>query len=99
MRLRPSYWLSDWTAAEDVGSGQGSLTPSFKGDVTGLRSLPKTDLLSAGFPCTDLSQAGRTAGIVGEASGLVSYVFDLLKSADPTWLVFENVRQHAGTGP
>ncbi|WP_456598796.1 DNA cytosine methyltransferase [Blastococcus sp. SYSU DS0616] len=63
-----------------------------EGDVADLKSLPKVDLLSAGFPCTDLSQAGRTAGITGKASGLVAHVFPLLKQADPTWLVFENVR-------
>ena len=83
--------VDNWTAAQDVLRARFP-DAKLKGDVTGLRSLPKTDLLSAGFPCTDLSQAGRTAGIVGEASGLVSYVFDLLKSANPTWLVFENVR-------
>ena len=33
--------------------------------------IPQVDLLTAGFPCTDLSQAGRTAGIDGEQSGLV----------------------------
>ena len=35
-----------------------------KTDVRDLKSLPaKTDLLVAGFPCQDLSQAGKTAGI------------------------------------
>jgi DNA (cytosine-5)-methyltransferase 1 len=62
------------------------------GDVRELSSLPKVDVLTAGFPCTDLSQAGRMAGIAGKASGLVSCALDLLKSASPTWLVFENVR-------
>lgn len=61
-------------------------------DVALVPSLPKTDILTAGFPCTDLSQAGRTAGIGGRASGLVSHVFRLLTSADPTWLILENVR-------
>src|SRR5262245_44829359 len=33
-------------------------------DVRTLKSLPKDiDLLAAGFPCQDLSQAGMTAGI------------------------------------
>ena len=32
------------------------------GDVRDLKSLPKVDVVAAGFPCTDLSQAGRTAG-------------------------------------
>jgi DNA (cytosine-5)-methyltransferase 1 len=63
-----------------------------EGDVAEVESLPKVDLLTAGFPCTDLSQAGRTAGITGKASGLVAHVFRLLPAADPTWLVFENVR-------
>jgi DNA (cytosine-5)-methyltransferase 1 len=66
-------------------------------DVATLGSLPdRTDVLTAGFPCTDLSQAGRMAGIGGAASGLVSHVFDLLGDAGahgrmPAWLVIENV--------
>ncbi|OIJ25235.1 DNA cytosine methyltransferase [Nocardioides luteus] len=66
-------------------------------DVRELRDLPGgLDLLSAGFPCTDLSQAGRTAGITGEASGLVSHVFEALrltKASSQTlpWLMVENV--------
>src|SRR5688572_24795627 len=40
-------------------------------DVATLKSLPKgTELLTAGFPCQDLSQAGATAGISGIRSGL-----------------------------
>lgn len=61
-------------------------------DVADVTSLPSVDLVAAGFPCTDLSQAGRTQGITGRASGLVSHVFRLLDDADPTWLVLENVR-------
>lgn len=48
-------------------------------DVRELRDLPADlDVLAAGFPCTDLSQAGRTAGITGEQSGLVAHVFEML---------------------
>jgi DNA (cytosine-5)-methyltransferase 1 len=51
------------------------------------------DLLTAGFPCTDLSQAGRTAGIGGNASGQVRHVFDILrKNPGVSHLVLENVR-------
>jgi DNA (cytosine-5)-methyltransferase 1 len=62
-------------------------------DVTELDSLPACDLLAAGFPCQDLSQAGRTAGIGGAQSGLVEHVFRLVDGADPrpTWLLLENV--------
>ncbi|MDB5963474.1 MAG: methyltransferase [Massilia sp.] len=49
-------------------------------DVTTLRSLPESvDLISAGFPCQDLSQAGTTAGLDGLRSGLVTEVFRLAK--------------------
>lgn len=85
-----------WTPAKDV------LTARFPDvelhpDVRELRDLPEgLDLLSAGFPCTDLSQAGRTAGITGEASGLVAHVFDALRLTAASegrlpWLMIENV--------
>lgn len=60
-------------------------------DVTTLAALPDVDLVAAGFPCQDLSQAGKTVGIGGSRSGLIGYVFTLLKSANPTWLMLENV--------
>ena len=62
-------------------------------DVRKLRPFPKVDLIAAGFPCQDLSQAGRTAGIVGSQSGLIDEVFKRLrsKSNGPRWLLMENV--------
>ena len=49
-------------------------------------------MVSAGFPCQDLSQAGRTAGIPGEGSGLVREVFRLSGSNPATGRVLlENV--------
>lgn len=62
-------------------------------DVLELRSLPRSaKIVTAGFPCQDLSQAGPKAGIEGERSGLVSKVFELVAGHDPTWLVLENVQ-------
>ncbi len=81
-----------WEASRQV------LTARFPGvpihdDVATLRSLPSdAQIVTAGFPCTDLSQAGRTAGIGGKESGLVSHVFRLVESARVDWLVLENVR-------
>lgn len=62
-------------------------------DVRELKRLPDVDVVAAGFPCQDLSQAGRTAGIRGSNSGLVGHVFRLLDSRKkgPTWLLLENV--------
>lgn len=63
------------------------------GDVTQLASFPKCDILAAGFPCQDLSQAGRMAGIQGAQSGLVGSLFRLVGRSRPRpqWIVMENV--------
>lgn len=80
---------------------QGVLKARFPGvevhpDVRDLKSLPgDVNLVTAGFPCTDLSQAGRMVGIDGVNSGLVRHLFDALRVAGagrrlPTLLI-ENV--------
>jgi DNA (cytosine-5)-methyltransferase 1 len=60
-------------------------------DIRDLHLLPAVDLVTAGFPCQDLSQAGKTAGIGGTQSGLVGEVFRLIEQADARWLLLENV--------
>lgn len=62
-------------------------------DVTEFASLPgDTELVAAGFPCQDLSQAGKTVGITGARSGLVDEVFRLVRpQSSPRWLLLENV--------
>lgn len=61
-------------------------------DVKTLPDLPAdVDLLTAGFPCQDLSQAGATAGIGGGRSGLVAEVFRLLRRRRVNWVLLENV--------
>lgn len=62
-------------------------------DVTSLAGLPQCDVLTAGFPCQDLSQVGRRKGIAGPNSGLIESVFELLRHQrrPPKWVVLENV--------
>jgi DNA (cytosine-5)-methyltransferase 1 len=61
-------------------------------DVTSLRSLPAdVTLLTAGFPCQDLSQAGMVRGIEGRQSGLVEHVFRLLRRKRVPNVLIENV--------
>lgn len=63
-------------------------------DIVTLASIPKVDLLAAGFPCQDLSIAGKKDGITGINSSLVSHVFRLVKKAardSPNYILIENV--------
>ena len=61
-------------------------------DVCSLSALPPgTSLVTAGFPCQDLSQAGQTRGIDGSRSGLVGEVFRLIESHRVPWVLLENV--------
>jgi DNA (cytosine-5)-methyltransferase 1 len=61
------------------------------GDICALRAIPSVDVVTAGFPCTDLSQVGRTAGIDGSESGLIREALRLIERTPPRWLVLENV--------
>lgn len=63
-----------------------------RGDVRELKHLPtEADLLVAGFPCQDLSQAGTTLGLAGPRSGLVGEVFRLAAVSGISWILLENV--------
>jgi DNA (cytosine-5)-methyltransferase 1 len=89
-----------WEPARAVLAARFPEVPC-KPDVTELRSLPSDiELLVAGFPCQDLSQAGLTAGIGGSRSGLVEHVFRLLDRHPVPWVVLENVSfmLHLGKG-
>ncbi len=84
-------FAENWTPATEVLRQRFPDVPNV-GDVRSLTSLPADlDILTAGFPCQDLSQAGRTAGIDGARSGLVGEVFRLLDTARPRFVVLENV--------
>lgn len=48
-------------------------------------------LFTAGFPCQDLSVAGKRAGLAGERSGLFFEIVRLLREVRPRYFVLENV--------
>lgn len=63
------------------------------GDITAVdwARVEPVDVLTAGFPCQDISSAGRRAGIEGERSGLWSHVVDAYRVLRPRYLLAENV--------
>lgn len=80
-----------WSPASAVLERRFENVPN-AGNIAGLKSLPgEVELVTAGFPCQDLSQAGQTAGIKGRKSGLVEHVFRLIDRSNPKWVLLENV--------
>jgi DNA (cytosine-5)-methyltransferase 1 len=80
-----------WPPASEVLAQRFPGVPNL-GDVSAVVGLPgDTEVVTAGFPCQDLSQAGRTAGIGGSKSGLVDHVFRLLDDQRTPTVVLENV--------
>lgn len=64
------------------------------GDITKLRPwmLDPVDMLTAGFPCTDLSRAGEREGLQeGNRSGLWYTIAELISGLQPEYVFLENV--------
>lgn len=80
-----------WEPAQKVLARRFPGVP-LSGDINDLTKLPPAEVVTAGFPCTDLSQAGMTAGIEGDQSGLVRKALSLMDGHPATWLLLENVR-------
>ena len=49
------------------------------------------DVVTGGFPCQDISVAGKKEGINGKRSGLWSHMYRLIKDSRPKWAIIENV--------
>lgn len=70
------------------------------GDVTTIRDLSdlrracagKIVIITFGFPCQDLSVAGKGAGLAGARSGLFFEAIRIVKELNPQYFIFENVK-------
>ena len=60
-------------------------------DVTTARFEEPVDLVAAGFPCQDISQAGKGAGLAGERSGLFWAILRAVRMVGQPKLLLENV--------
>jgi DNA (cytosine-5)-methyltransferase 1 len=62
-------------------------------DVSTLKGsdLGTIDIITGGFPCQDLSVAGKGAGLAGARSGLWFEFHRLIKETQPKWVIAENV--------
>ena len=56
------------------------------------RDLPKLDLVTFGFPCQDLSIAGKRGGLQASRSGLFFEAMRIIRAKRPRYIIFENVK-------
>jgi DNA (cytosine-5)-methyltransferase 1 len=59
--------------------------------TVGKENLEAVDLICGGFPCQDLSVAGKRAGFSGERSSLWFEFERIINEMQPKWVVIENV--------
>src|SRR5690606_28720166 len=59
--------------------------------TVGAHNLAPVDLICGGFPCQDISVAGKGAGLDGERSGLWVEFARIVRELRPRFVVVENV--------
>lgn len=74
----------DTALFSDVQEVQGS-------DLIAAGFVPSRGVIVGGFPCQDLSVAGKRAGLDGARSGLYWEIVRLAEETQAKWLILENV--------
>src|SRR4051812_10602658 len=57
----------------------------------GAHNLTTVDLICGGFPCQDISYAGKGAGLAGRRSGLWFEYARIIRELEPRYVLVENV--------
>jgi DNA-cytosine methyltransferase len=67
-------------------------------DKEDLKALPRIDVIAGGFPCQDISVAGKQKGIAAKRSGLWKEFARLINEIRPKYAIIENVANLRSTG-
>ena len=59
-------------------------------DIKKLSNPAYVDIISGGFPCQDISIAGKGAGITGSRSGLWNEMYRIVREVRPKYVLIEN---------
>ena len=90
----------DWIGYSDIDKHANQLFkrrfPNAKelGSITTIQpdKLPKIDLITFGFPCQDLSIAGKRGGLAANRSSLFFEAIKIIQHKKPKYFIFENVK-------
>lgn len=91
---QPAWFVENDPAASRVLAHHWPDVPNH-GDITAVNwaDVEPVDVLCGGFPCTDISSAGKRAGLrPGTRSGLWSHMAYAISQLKPKLVVIENVR-------
>jgi len=90
--MTPAFQCEIDNPASDVLKKHWPNVPNI-GDVRNVRkeNTGSIDLICGGFPCQDVSIAGKRAGLAGERSGLWFEFARVIDDIEPEWVVIENV--------
>lgn len=86
-------WCVEWDRAAQRVLAARFPGARIHGDVTQVSAddLGRVDVICGGFPCQDLSVAGKRAGLAGERSGLFHEAMRIVRQLQPRIVVLENV--------
>ena len=86
-------WCIEWDKAAQAVLRKRFPEATIYGDIREVdpEQLEKVDVICGGFPCQDLSVAGKRKGLAGERSGLFHDAMRLVRRINPSLLVLENV--------
>lgn len=86
-------WCIEWDKAAQAVLRKRFPEATIYGDIREVdpEQLEKVDVICGGFPCQDLSVAGKRKGLAGERSGLFHDAMRLVRRLNPSLLVLENV--------
>ena len=97
----PSPPLDLWPTPTGAGCGNRNRqrNRTSRDEITRMRAGEcGIDLICGGFPCQDISVAGKGAGIDGERSGLWSEYARIIGEVRPRYVIVENVAALLGRG-
>lgn len=94
---RTGYFKTEWFVEKELYARE-ILRKRFPktiiyGDIEKIdfRTVPSIDILTGGFPCQDISVAGKRVGISGSRSSLWRYYCEAIRILRPKYAIIENV--------